>query len=58
MNFILEFEEILKNINLDNVSDIHITSDLPIMIRKNGELIYLENIIIKHQILNEYIKNI
>lgn len=58
MNFILEFEEILKNINLDNVSDIHITSDLPIMIRKNGELIYLENIIIKHQILNEYIKDI
>lgn len=58
VDFIIDFKELLEKIDLEDVSDIHISSDLPIMVRKNGELINLENLVIKYEILGEYIKDI
>ncbi|AOR23198.1 type IV pilus twitching motility protein PilT [Clostridium taeniosporum] len=51
-------DKLIKSINLDNVSDIHISSGLPLMIRIDGNLKSVNNLEISHETVCEYIKEL
>lgn len=51
-------KDLLYNINLNNVSDIHITSDLPVMIRVNGQLSERRDLITDNKMVETYIREI
>ncbi|SFC71718.1 type IV pilus twitching motility protein PilT [Clostridium uliginosum] len=54
----LKIDKLLKSINIQNVSDIHISSGLPPMIRVDGRLIGANAEIISHEAVGEYIKEL
>ncbi|GAA0077972.1 type IV pilus twitching motility protein PilT [Clostridium sp. CTA-5] len=54
----LKIDSLLNNIDIKNASDIHISSDLPPIIRVDGKLKNANNNIISHEMINEYIKEL
>ncbi|WP_244833251.1 PilT/PilU family type 4a pilus ATPase [Clostridium sp. BJN0001] len=53
-----KIDRFLKSIDVQKVSDIHITSDLPPMIRVDGLLITASEDSIPHKVVEEYIKEL
>lgn len=53
-----KIDKLLDNIDIKRVSDIHITSDLAPMARIDGNLITVNEDIIPHEVVGEYIKDL
>lgn len=53
-----KIDELLDSINIQRVSDIHITSGLAPMIRIDGDLVVANNEVISHKIVAEYIEDL
>ena len=49
---------LLSSINIDNISDIHITSGLPLMVREDGRLIKVNNNPISFEDVKNYIEDL
>lgn len=49
---------LLNSINIDNISDIHITSGLPLMVREDGRLIKVNNNPISFEDVKNYIEDL
>lgn len=53
-----KIDKLLDNIDIKRVSDIHITSDLAPMARIDGNLITVNEDVIPHEVVGEYIKDL
>ncbi|HBJ1645811.1 type IV pilus twitching motility protein PilT [Clostridium botulinum] len=51
-------DKLIKSIDLNNVSDIHISSGLPPMIRIDGNLKSASNLVISHEEVDKYIREL
>jgi twitching motility protein PilT len=56
--FMAKIDELLGDIDIKRVSDIHITSGLAPMVRIDGNLIAIHNVVISHETVGEYIKDL
>jgi twitching motility protein PilT len=53
-----KIDKLIDNIDISNISDIHITSGLPPMVRIDGKLINAYEDIIPYEVVEEYIKEL
>ena len=53
-----KIDKLLDNIDIQHVSDIHITSGLAPMVRVDGKLIIADEDVIPHEVVAEYIKDL
>lgn len=53
-----KIDKLLDNIDIKRVSDIHVTSDLAPMARIDGNLITVDENVIPHEVVEEYIKDL